>query len=67
MLKDVDYFKKWENEYRRHQKVDYRKNLQIFEALYCQAQALGKLKTEDFLERVLSKSKMVKALNQLTL
>ena len=67
MLKDVDYFKKWENEYRRHQKVDYRKNLQIFEALCCQAQALGKLKTEDFLERVLSKSKMVKALNQLTL
>jgi len=63
MIKDSDTWEEWEKEYKRKEEVNFFKNLEIFEALYEEARALGKLPPEDPLEGIEIKIKLARILN----
>ncbi len=63
MLKDILAWKAWEAQYHRSNRVDYARNLEIFEALYDEAVALGILPRRDPLEGLEQKIRLAEALH----
>ena len=43
MIRDTQTWEAWERGYQQRDKVDYYRNLRVFEALYTEAQRLGVL------------------------
>lgn len=63
MIKDTKLWEQWEKEYRRKQKPDLVRNLEIYDALYEEARLLGVLPACDPLEGIETKIELARALN----
>ncbi|MFC1574166.1 hypothetical protein ACFL30_03195 [Candidatus Latescibacterota bacterium] len=63
MIKDVRFFEKWEQEYRRNTPIDFFQNMRIYEALYEEACYFGILPLKDPLEGLETKINMARLLN----
>jgi hypothetical protein len=63
MIKDGEYFARWELDYIRKEPSDYLQNLKIFEALWEEARALGIVPLKDPLEGIETKIFLAKVLN----
>ena len=63
MIKNAKLLKKWETKFQLENQTDFFQNLQIYEALYKEAQFFGVLPAQDPLEGIDFKIKFAKALN----
>ena len=63
MIRDREYLERWELEYTRKEPSGYLQNLEIFEALWEEARALGVVPLKDPLEGIETKIFLAKALN----
>ena len=65
MIKDAEYFARWEREFSAREKPDYEKNLRIFEAMIEHARRLGVWPPADPLEGIEVDIKLAKVINAL--
>lgn len=63
MIRDVQKWEEWENEYHRHTPVDFQKNLAIMEGLYEHALAMGVWNKRAPLEGLESQIELARILN----
>lgn len=63
MIHDSHQLREWENHYIANAAADYFRNLQIFEALYQEAVALGVLPPKDRLEGIEDKIRLARMIN----
>jgi hypothetical protein len=63
MIRKPELVARFEDELARREPPDYRRNLAIFEALFCEARALGLLPGPDPLEGLEDDIRLARALN----
>jgi len=63
MIRRPELVAQFEAEYARREPLDHRRNLAIFEALFCEARALGVLPGSDPLEGIDVDIRLARALN----
>ena len=63
MIKDVAYWRAWEDEFTRTHPPDFAQNLRIFDALYEHARKMGVFPLKDPLEGLETKIRMARVLN----
>jgi hypothetical protein len=63
MIKDPEYWKKWEAEFIASEPVDYRKNVRIMEAMYAEVKAMNLMVPQDPLEGLEADILYAKAIN----
>jgi len=63
VIKDIDKWRRWEEDYRRRNPPDFFHNLDVFEGLYEEARTLGVLPREDPLEGIEFKKRLARMLN----
>ena len=63
MIKDVAYWRAWEDEYLRKEPVDYARNVALIESMYEHARKLGVFPPADPLEGIEVKIRLAQALN----
>lgn len=66
MIRDADFFARWELDCIRAEPPDFHRNLAIFEAMWEEAVALGVFPPKDPLEGLEMKIHMARVLNALT-
>ena len=64
MIKDVEYLAAFEREYTASQPNDLEKNLELFEAMWQEAKALGVIPLKDPLEGIEVDIRIAKILNR---
>lgn len=65
MIKDVKYWKRWEDKYQRQSVTDYQENIRIFEEMLELARNLKVFPTKDPLEGIEVDIKIAKIINSL--
>jgi hypothetical protein len=63
MIKDVQFWREWEDEYLRNQPADFARNLALVEAMYKHARALGAFPPADPWEGIEAKIRIARAFN----
>jgi hypothetical protein len=63
IIKDKETLKNFEVELRRREAADFERNLKVFDALYREAQELGRVPGDNPLEGIEKDIKMAEALN----
>lgn len=63
MIKDSQHLEQFENQYKKNTPPDFFRNLEIYEALYEEARALGIFPLKDPLEGLEIKISLAKAVN----
>ncbi len=63
MIRDVAYWRAWEDNYRRRHPVDIQRNLAVMEALMAQARRLGAWQKRNPLEGLEVKIRIARILN----
>ena len=63
MIKDVELWRRWEDEYKKSMPVDFKANLKIMEDMMAHALALGIPPRRRILENIEIKIKIAKAIN----
>ena len=63
MIKDVEFWRRWEDEYRKSSPVDYENNIKIMEDMMAYASSLGIKPRLSPLEDIEVKIRIAKAIN----
>lgn len=63
MIKDVAYWEAWEREYVRNQRVDFKRNLELMDAMYEHARLLGAIPPANPLEGIEVKIRLARVVN----
>lgn len=63
MIRDYEYFRKWEESYIAQQKPDYKKGFRIYESMLSECKKLNALSSTDYLQDIQADIRIAKILN----